>query len=181
MRVLGLSLIFVLAACGGGGASAPASGDPGGPVGTVTGSGRKTLAHESEPNDSLATANPITIPTPSATDDFVGADMSGSINDMTDVVDVFALTAPRARVYRIELCDGCTSASVADDELIGAAFFEILDQSGVLLLSTEGGGIRSNKVEFEFASGVLNYVAVHAENTMNADQSYTLITQEKWP
>ncbi len=177
-RMLWLSFL-ALAACGGSSSAPPPEEDFFGPgLGIATGT--VVIQSEVEPNDSIAMADPVTVPTPSPTDDFVGFQVNGTINNLTDGVDTFSFTAARTRMYSIKLCPSTCSGIGRGGSLdVAIAYFDVLDQSGNVLLSSQGDNIVGNNREINIDAGVLYYIMVLAEDTMNAAQAYSLHAVEK--
>ena len=136
------------------------------------------LEDEVEPNDSISTANPIALPSlPSNPADLIGFVASGAISNLTDGVDTYSFTAARTRTYVFHLCasTGCGQFNLD----VGIAYFNVLDQFGNVLLSTQDDDINGNHGELSINAGVLYYVMIIAENTMNGVQTYRQYVIEK--
>ena len=177
-RMLLLSFL-ALAACGGSSSAPPPEDDFFGPtIGLATGT--VVIQGEVEPNDSIAMANPVIVPTPSPTDDFVGFQVNGTIKSLTDGVDTFSFTATRTREFSIKLCAStCSGIGQGGSLDVVIAYFDVLDQSGNVLLSSQGDNVVGNYREINIDAGVLYYIMVLAEDTMNAAQTYSLLAVEK--
>ena len=122
---------FVLAACSSGGNSGRnANDDPNFPDDGMTLTGSVHGHTDMEPNDDVAMAQPLTVPTPEPSDDFVGFQVNGQISLSSDPVDTFAFTASRADTYSMELCQSDCLIPLTGVSLdTSVAYFEILDQS----------------------------------------------------
>ena len=168
-------------ACGGGDYSPPSDTNstiPGGGIGTAIGA--ILIQPEVEPNDSISMAQPVSIPSPSATVDYVGFQVNGTINNLADGADTFSFTASRTRVFSIRLCDSSCPLVFQGGSLdVAMAYFDVLDQTGNVLLSSQGDNTAGNYREINIDAGVLYYIMVLAEDTMNAAQNYSLIAHEK--
>ena len=180
MRVLFLLVSLALVACGGGGGGG--NSQPPGGSSHVTGS------PEIEPNNSLATADARTMPTHGPNADYVGFGVSGAVNDAADPADYFVFTASRAHVFTIQMCPSflvgdrpCSPLNTTGIIDTSVAYFEILDQNGVLLLSSQGDIAAGNFQDVSIDAGVANYLVVFAEDTVGATQSYYIVTVEKAP
>ncbi len=139
---------------------------------------RFNVVADVEPNDSISTASVATFPTRSSPEQRVGFHVNGTINNLTDGIDTFAFTSAQPRVLRFELCargDSCLSPGRLN---VGIAFLAILDQFGTTLWSSEGGAVDGNIRHMRIDAGVLYYVMVVAEYTMNDDQDYLLSVVE---
>ena len=186
MRVI-CTLLFglALAACGGGGGGNNSDGvPPGGVFITVD----ITIRDEIEPNDSLAAADAHTLPPHGANADYVGFGVIGAVDDANDSGDYFLFTASRAHVFTIQLCSfagigslPCSPLGASDTIDTSVAYFEVLDQSGVLLLSSQGDTALGNSQEISIDAGVPYYLAVFAEDTAGVAQSYQIEMVEKLP
>lgn len=184
MKCLILMGCFALGACGSGGAGGnknPPVDPPGGGL-PLAFSVLVNLRGEVEPNDSIAAANSLTMPSHSASADFVGTGANGSANDLTDVADFFSFTAARTHEFTIKLCDSiCPTIDSSDTLDVSIVYFEVLDQFGTLLMSSQGGGVAGNYQTIGIDAGVLYHMAVFPEDTMGADQSYYVSAVEKLP
>lgn len=131
------------------------------------------LEDEVEPNDSISTANPIALPSlPSNPAVLIGFSASGAISNLTDGVDTYSFTAARTRTYVFDLCASTATACGQFNLDVGIAYFNVLDQFGNVLLSTQDDDINGNHGELSINAGVLYYVMIIAENTMNGVQLY---------
>lgn len=185
MKYLSIACLALLAACGGGGGNnnqQPPGGNPP-PVGifiTVHVSART----EFEPNDSLAMADAHTMPDHGADADYVGFGVEGGVHDTVDLADFFLFTASRDHVFVVQLCTGIFVCSpVSNGQLLdtSVAYFEILDQNGTLLMSSQGSISPGNTHEVQITAGLVYYVAVFPEDTVGANQDYYLELVEKDP
>lgn len=131
--------------------------------------------NEIEPNDNLINANPVTFS--SSTDGKVGFKVDATVSDVDDLDDYFTFVRPRARNLRFQLCPPgqmiCEN-SVQIDTL--TAFYEILDQDGNVLASTQAADFNVNVMHIE--AGITYYVRVTAGDTMAATVGYTLTVYE---
>ena len=178
-RMLLLSFL-ALVACGGSSSAPPPVDDDFFGLGPGTATGTILVQSEVEPNDSIAMANPVTVPTPSPTDDFVGFQVNGTINNLTDGVDTFSFTAARTRIYSIKLCSStCSGIGQGGSFDVAVAYFDVLDQSGNILVSSQGDNVVGNYREINIDAGVLYYIMLIAEDTMNVAQTYSLHAVEK--
>ena len=175
---------LTLAACGGGGGGGNNSsgGLPPGGVITVD----ISIRDEIEPNDSLAMADAHTLPPVGAGTDYVGFGVIGGVNDANDSADYFLFTASRAHVFTIQMCpfEGigappCSPLGTGDEIDTSVAYFEVLDQNGVLLLSSQGDVALGNFQEISIDAGVPYYLGVFAEDTGGVEQRYLIEAVEK--
>lgn len=185
VRTGSLLILAVLAACGGSG-----SGSSGGPGGLFLGgfSVSVTVRNEVEPNDSLAAANAYTLPVRTSDTNYVGFGVKGSVDDAIDPADYFVFTPSRAHAFTIELCPVGTGpvpscGPVRTTELIdtSVAYFEVLDQDGVLLLSSQGDIATGNSQEISLEAGIAYYLGVFAEDTVGEGKDYVIETIERIP
>jgi len=134
-----------------------------------------STAYDVEPNNGIATAFSVSLPIPQNSEYRVGFFANGTINNLTDGIDTYAFTAARSRTFGIQICaptppDICRNGSLD----LSAAYFSVLDQFGSVLLSSQGDTVSGNYQEMPIDAGVLYYVMVVAEDTMNVDREYTL-------
>ena len=61
------------------------------------------------------------------------------------------------------------------------AYFEVLDQNGTLLLSSQGDILAGNIQDVSINAGIVYYLAVFAEDTVGATQNYYIEIVEKLP
>jgi len=183
------SFLLILAACGGGGGGNIPQ-PPGGTLPPIGGTFTLlvTARSETEPNNSLVEADALTLPTHGADADYVGFGVIGSVNDTADPADYFVFTASRAHVFTIQMCPSiidnipsCSPFNTNDNIDTSVAYFEVLDQDGVLLLSSQGDIAAGNFQDVSIDAGVANYLAVFAEDTVGATQSYYIEAVEKAP
>lgn len=184
---LALVLLLMLCACGGGDDRGPVCRPTSPPFGTRP-SASISFNFEVEPNDDLANANSQTLSTPRPNGGQVGFGVVGSLGDAMDAVDFFLFTAERAHEFDIELwasprliADACVPVIV--DSLVdpSVAYFEVLDQNGALLLSSQGDTAAGNIQEIGIDAGIPYYVAIHAEDTLSVTQRYYVLAVEKAP
>jgi hypothetical protein len=147
-----------------------------------------TIRNEIEPNNDLAEANAYTLPDHNGNADYVGFGVKGSIDDTDDPADYFVFTTSRAHPFSIKLCpviaDGVPSCGpIGTKELIDTsiAYFEVLDQDGVLLLSSQGDVSAGNSQEINLDAGAAYYLAVFADDTVDAARNYLIETVERPP
>jgi hypothetical protein len=135
------------------------------------------LVHnEVEPNNQIASANPVGWGSRKAADDGVGWIMNGTSHDIDDQVDAFTFVAERTMYFRIFLCPESGSEcerSTGDHDPI-TVFFRVLDQDGNVLETTQGGGLGHNNIRIQINAGVVYYVTVMAGDTMGAAVEYNL-------
>jgi len=136
-----------------------------------------------EPNNSISAASVASFPTPYFPEQVVGFFVRGTINNLTDGIDTYAFTAARSRTFAFGLCssreDPCSIPLHADRSLdVGIAFLSVVDQFGTVLLSSQGDTVNRNVQKMSIDAGVLYYVMVVAEDTMNEDRDYNLTVVE---
>lgn len=149
---------------------------------------RVTTRSEFEPNNSLAEADTHTFPYHDQRADYVGFGVIGAVDDTIDQADFFVFTPSRAHTFTIQMCSyvvgdlpSCGSFSGAAMIDTSVAYFEIQDQDGVLLLSSQGDFAAGNVQEIDLNAGVAYYLAVFAEDTVGTDENYVIETIEKVP
>jgi len=177
-----------MSACGGsggGGNKPPDNEPPGGglpPIGTMI-SVTVTAQSEFEPNDSLVEAEARTMPVPGATADYVGFGVIGGVNDTTDLADFFLFTAHRDHIFTVQMCDSFFCEPVGNGQPIdtSVAYFEVLDQNGTLLMSSQGDITAGNHQEVSITAGLVYYLAVFPDDTVGATESYYIEMVEKLP
>lgn len=133
-----------------------------------------TYITELEPNNDLATAQPAMIATPAAGDEYGGFLLHGTINDQSDLTDVYIVTPVRSAEYGFRLCErnnGCDGGGTVD---VVAAFFRVLDQDGKVLLTTQADELGANRAIMRFDAGIVYYITINAGDTMAVDLSYKL-------
>lgn len=165
---------LILVGCDSGGSGAPARDADETFVGSIA------VQTELERNDDISTANPLTIASPAPGDDFVGFQVDGTIDPATDTVDTFAFTANRTRLYSMELCAfECDIPRPGASMSLTDAFFEVFDQSGTrLLTSNDHNGNVGNYREMYVDAGVLYYIQVLASDRAVSAKSYSLLAIE---
>ena len=135
------------------------------------------LAYDVEPNDSISTASAASIPTPEVPEQRVGFLVNGTINTLTDGVDTYAFTAARSRTFVFALTDR-DPHGILD---VAIAYYSVVDQFGTVLLSSQGDTLFGNGQHLmQIDAGVLYYVMVVAEDTVNEEQKYTLRVSESY-
>lgn len=134
---------------------------------------------EFEPNSELANANLPSYATRTSTGQEIGWYVVGSIDDLTDITDAFAITPNQTREHVLALCppessncDGNTSIDTL------TAFFRVLDQDGNVLLTSEADSENGNSNRITFDAGVLYYITVDAGDTMGVTVDYRLFVYE---
>jgi hypothetical protein len=181
--LLAVILSFVTA-CGGGSSGAGIAQPPAGSEPPFVGGFTVfvTARSEIEPNDSLAMAEAQTLPAHGANADYVGFGVLGSVNDTLDPSDYFLFAASRPHDFTIRLCPSmCTPVDAINNIATPVAYFEVLDQDGTLLLSSQGDNMTGNRQEISIDAGIVYYLAVFAEDTLGASQSYYIEMVEKHP
>jgi hypothetical protein len=131
--------------------------------------------YEIEPNDDLLNADPVSFS--SSTDGKVGFRVDANISDIDDHHDYFTFVRPRARDLRFQLCppdQTICENSVQVDTL--TAYYDILDQDGNVLASTQAAAFNVNVLSID--AGVSYYVRVTAGDTMATTVGYTLTVYE---
>jgi len=163
-----------------GGPPPPPACDGAGFVGSIV----FPIVTEVEPNNDISTAFGVSIPTPTS-DQSVGLLVIGSVHDSMDPVDTISFTSTRRIKYFVKLCeDSCNSGSGNDkngnpDSLdTSIAFFDVLDASGNLMMSTQANNSTENYLELCVDGGVITYIMVVANDTMNALQEYKVTAFE---
>lgn len=148
-----------------------------------------SIATEVEPNDDFSTANALFIQNPPRPEDRVGASVQGHVTDTADATDTFSFTAQRTAGYYFKLCESfCvnrfpTNNAFPDSLDVSIAYFEILDESGNVLMTTLANDPTENYGQLCIDAGVIKYMAVYANNTMNVAQEYHAVVTEiiVWP
>ena len=185
VRIGSLLVFVILAACGGNG-----SGSSGGPLPPIGGgfSVFVTIRNEVEPNNDLNEADAHTLPAHDSTANYVGFGVIGSVDDNIDPVDYFVFTVSRAHAFTIKMCPNETGgipscAPFSTPEIIdtSVAYFEVLDQNGVLLLSSQGDIAAGNFQEISLDAGIAYYLGVFSEDTVGATKNYVIETVEQAP
>jgi len=135
---------------------------------------------EFEPNSELANANLPSYATRTSTGQEIGWYVEGSIDDLTDITDAFAITPIQTREHVLALCPPESSICDGDtgiDTL--TAFFRVLDQHGNVLLTSEADAENGNNNRITFDAGVLYYVTVDAGDTMGVTVDYRMYVYER--
>ena len=177
--------MLVLAGCDGSGSESSGGSLP--PIGGGF-SVFVTVRNEVEPNNDLAEADAHSLPTRGDNADYVGFGVIGAVDDTNDPADYFVFTPSRASAFTIRMCSRVASgipscAPFSTSELIdtSVAFFEVLDQSGTLLLSSQGDIEAGNLQEISLDAGIAYYLGVFAEDTVGATEDYVVEAVEKTP
>ena len=143
------------------------------------------IVSEVEPNDDIATAFGVTIPTPGPNADSVGLLVNGNVHDTLDRVDTISFTSSRTIKFFFKLCESsCNSGSGNDkngnpDSLdTTIAYFDVLDAAGSIMTSTRTNVSTENYAELCVDGGVITYIMVIANDTMNAPQEYKITAFE---
>ena len=201
MRQLILFMCLLFSACGGG-----SSGNGGGnqlpppPMACGTAdntafSGLQVTAFQSEvePNDDISTAYGVTIPTPTQPGDRVVIQITGNVIDATDGVDTFSFTSSRSKQFFFKLCEAPPPAPLpgpscnyfpgvingnADSLDVAIAYFSVLDAAGNVLATTQANNSTENYLTTCIDGGVITYISVNANDTMNAPQNYVISASE---
>jgi hypothetical protein len=185
MLVLCLCLSFV--GCSSGNSGSEPLPPP--PVLSCNGTGPRSgasfpIVGEVEPNNDISTAFGVTIPTPTA-DKSVGLLVIGSVHDSLDPIDTISFTSSRTIKFFIKLCeDSCNIAAGSDrdgnpDSLdTSIAYFDVLDAAGVIMASTGANNPTENYKELCIEGGVITYLMVNANDTLNAAQNYKISAME---
>jgi hypothetical protein len=181
------SALTLLAACGGNGDGSNSQPTDGSfPPNAVT--LLITILSENEPNNSLAEADAHTFPELGQEADYVGFGIGGAVHDTVDPADYFVFTPSRAHTFTIQMCSYVAGRVLSCGpnpgvEIIdtSVAYFEVQDQDGVLLLSSQGDFAAGNVQEIYLSAGVAYYLAVFAEDTVDTFANYEIVTFEKIP
>ena len=186
MKIAVIQLIVCLAmsACSGGsdggGTLPPQECDGTGPTSSI----RFPIVTEIEPNNDISTAFGVAIPTPTA-DESVGLFVSGGVHDSLDPIDTISFTSSRTIKFFLKLCeDTCNIASGNDmngnpDSLdTSIAYFDVLDAAGQIMTSTRTNASTENYAELCVEGGVITYIMVNANDTMDAIQDYNITAME---
>ena len=183
-RIFSILSLLLLAACssGGGGNNNPQPPGghlpPGGGVITI----HITARTEIEPNDSVAMADAHTMPDHGVNADYVGFGVFGDVHDALDVVDYFLFTASRDHTFVVQLCPSfCDPVGQGPFIDTSVAYFEVLDQNGTLMLSSQGDISPGNNQQVQITAGLVYYLAVFPEDTVGADLDYLIEMVEKAP
>ena len=75
----------------------------------------------------------------------------------------------------------CIPVNAVDIMDTSVAYFEVLDQNGTLLLSSQGDILAGNIQDVSINAGIVYYLAVFAEDTVGATQNYYIEIVEKLP
>ncbi len=142
------------------------------------------IVGEVEPNNDISTAFGVAVPTPTASQS-VGLLVLGNVHDTSDLVDTISFTSTRTIKYFVKLCeDSCNIGSGNDkdgnpDSLdISVAYFDVLDASWMVIGSTRTNVSTENYTELCIEGGVITYIQVIANNTLNAAQDYRISAME---
>ena len=185
MRQTILFMCFVFTACSG---NSDGNGPPQGPIAcgpvddtVFSGSIVFPIVSEVEPNDDISMAYGVTIPTPARAGDRVGILIQGAVIDAADSADTFSFTSSRSKQFFFKLCESiCNTGSGNDkdgnpDSLdVSIAYFSITDAAGNVLMTTQANNSTENYGELCVDGGVITYIVVFANNTMNALQDYNM-------
>jgi hypothetical protein len=142
------------------------------------------IVTEVEPNNDISTAFGVAVPTPTASQS-VGLLILGSVHDTSDPVDTISFTSTRSIKYFVKLCEGsCNGGSGNDkdgnpDSLdTSIAYFDVMDASGMVIGSSLTNVSTENYTELCIEGGVITYIQVIANNTLNAAQDYRVSAME---
>lgn len=150
------------------------------------------LVSEVEPNDDISMAYGVTIPTPTQPGDRVSIHIFGNVNDAADIADTFAFTSSRSKQFFFKLCEApppsplpvptCNyfpgTGSNSDSLNVSIAYFSVLDAAGNVLATTQANNSTENYVTTCVDGGVITYISVIANDTMNAPQDYVISASE---
>jgi len=179
--------LLSISACGGSGGGGkeppgnvpPPAGLP--PIGTTI-KVAVSARTEFEPNDSIQQADSQTMPVPGVTADYVGFGVFGEINDTTDVADYFLFTPHRDHVFTVQMCETfCDPVGNGQRIDTSVAYFEVLDQDGTLLMSSQGDISAGNYQEVSTTGGLVYYLAVFPDDTVGATAGYYVEMVEDLP
>ena len=138
---------------------------------------------DTEPNNDLANAVVVHWPRTTSTDQRIGFGVEGTVNGVDDVADFFVFTPRRSADFFIKLCESeqlCGPNGPDNGLRVTTATVRILNQFGVEIFSEELQPGSANLFETRFESGMLYYVVVVAERTVNAEQPYRLTVGESF-
>jgi hypothetical protein len=196
-RVTSLSVLAVLAACGGDDSSqqndcldniiflficaaastgseapdqAPNPAGYSGEAGKAATSVTTAQVDEYEPNNVLNNANIVTLASGSSSARF-NVEFRGSVRSTDDVADHFVFTPNRSGSYRIYLCADTCDDSLNDD----ASYIMLYDQNQTTIASTPVGTIVPQEIEADLTAGLAYYVEINGYNAGADDYSYRLV------
>ena len=135
--------------------------------------------NEFEPNSDLMNANLPSYAARTSTAQKIGWFVVGSVDDVSDITDVFAFTPLQTREYVVALCppDGSSCDSNNGIDTL-TAFFRLLDQDGNVLQTSEADTENGNTHRITLDAGVLYYLTVDAGDTMGVTVDYRLFVYE---
>jgi hypothetical protein len=129
---------------------------------------------ELEPNNTLGTAQPINLPAPWPQDRKIGVYITGTISDVKDLVDTYIVTIPVSQDYNFSICNRFLNCDGDNTANVLQLFFRVLDQDGIVLLSTQADEIGMNTATMYLDAGIVYYITVHAGDTKTTDVPYRL-------
>jgi hypothetical protein len=166
---------FSIAACGGGsGGGNKGNGGPAPIPGFIfNGPPVVEVFVETEPNDTMATATPLPLTdTADIADIVIGI---GDVDTSSDIYDFYSFTVNHSRGHHFQLCaSDCAIGANTGNVDVAAAYFDVLDAAGNILISTANDPGSGNIIEIELDAGVIYYVVVTAENTPPPFQFYSI-------
>lgn len=150
---------------------ASSSSSSSGSVGKVI---RYTPYDEIEPNNDLLNANPLSFPSSEDLDGFI---VDGSVHDVSDQTDLFTFVRASRHDFEFQLCaHGQRSCDQPGEIDTLTAYFDILNQSGSVVTSTQASSRNSKQMRIE--AGTSYYIRVVAGDTMATTVKYELKGRE---
>jgi hypothetical protein len=128
---------------------------------------------EFEPNNSFANANPLAFGTVVA-EVLAGIEVTGSVHDVEDGVDLFILTPDRSGVYAVYFCGQTCTDQPVDDQ----AAIVVYDQFQQVIASTPLYEESVKQVTVSLDAGLPYYVEVVGYDTVNDTYPYRLVIIE---
>ncbi len=184
-QIVVLFLYLLLLGCSGGDGNGnppppPLSCDGTGP----SGPSQIAIFTEVEPNNDLASAFGVAIPTPTA-DRGVGLLVGGTVHESADRIDVISFTSTRTIRFFVKLCEDSCNIGFGNDQNgnpdsldTSIAYFDVMDASGMVIGSSLTNVSTENYTELCIEGGVITYIQVIANNTLNAAQDYRVSAME---
>ncbi len=127
---------------------------------------------ETEPNDSLQLANPLTFPMRIATER-MATDVAGSISGVdNDNDDFFIFTPPETGIYQVYLCNDplvCIRGTVTEKW-----FLSLSDPNLDVIAGTAAGLIKEQFVTVQLEAGLPYYVGIHVRDAATTSWDYNL-------
>ena len=195
MRYIALFICLLVAACHGSSGSGGSNNNPNNSLPAdptlcsaadpFSGSIVFPIVAEVEPNDDVSVAYGVTLPTPAQAGDRVGLVINGTVHGIADRMDTFSFASSRSRTFFFKLCESTCNMGSGNDRFgnpdsldVWIAYFSVLDASGNVLITTETNQRTENYVRLCVPGGVITYIRVVANNTMNALQNYKISAVE---